>query len=458
MNLPLVFAAVLGMAAPLTAAPAALFNVADFGAAADGRTKDTAAIARAIAACSKAGGGTVCFPAGRYLTGSIVLESNITLWLEAGAELLYSADPSDSPLVPSRWESTNAYTHGALIYANGKENVAVTGRGTINGQGLNWWWRNGRYDRSRAAAVAPAREAWLGLYRRIEAGEKPGIGEFALAAEYLRPSLVQFYGCRNVLVEGVTLTESPMWMLHPVYCENVSIRGVSFKSTGPNGDGVDVDSCRDVRISDCFFSTGDDCVVIKSGRNADGARTARPTEHVTITNCVMYKGHGAIVVGSETAGDIRDVVASNIVARGTDRGIRIKSMVGRGGVIENLRFDNFLIEDATVTAIEVTSLYRTETESAPESGPTPLFRNIAMSNLTIVNARQVAVIEGLPQRAIGRLSLSDVVASGRTGFVCEHAGALDLRGVRVEAGDGAPFVFRHVSGLTIDGVSQRPFP
>jgi polygalacturonase len=466
MNLRPAIFAFLGFTLPLAAAPAEYFNVVDYGAVPDGRTKDTAAIAKAVAACSAAGGGTVFFPAGRYLTGSISLESNITLSLDAGSELLYSGDPADSPIVQSRWESTNAYTHAPLIYANGKENIAVTGRGTINGQGSNWWWRNGTYDKARAAAVKPALDSWLKLYGRIEAGEKPGPEEFRLAAEYLRPSLVQFYNCKNVLVEGVTITESPMWLLHPIYSENVSIRGVSFISTGPNGDGIDVDSSRDVRISDCFFSTGDDCIVIKSGRNADGRRTARPTEHVAITNCVMYKGHGAVVVGSETSGGIRDVVASNIIARGTWFGVRIKSMLGRGGVIENMRFDNFVIENPTIEAIEISALYQDKaqgqiSESAPGepvSDRTPIFRNLAFSNMTIANANQVASIEGLAQMAIQRLRFTDVIATGAKGFVCEHAEDIEMRGVRIDAKSGKPLVLNDVHGLRIDGVPQPSVP
>jgi polygalacturonase len=248
-----------------------------------------------------------------------------------------------------------------------------------------------------------------------------------------------------------------MWLLHPLYSENVSVRDVSFISTGPNGDGVDVDSCKDVRISDCFFSTGDDCIVIKSGRDADGRRTARPTEHVAITNCVMYKGHGAVVIGSETSGDIRDVVASNVVACGTDRGIRIKSMIGRGGVIENMRFDNFVVEDAKVVAIEITALYHNVPDE-PFSERTPVFRNLSFSNLTIVNAKQVASIEGLAQKPIERLRFTDVVASGSAGFLCSFASNVDLLGVQVDAKSGKPFVLNHVRDMKIDGVPQPPAP
>jgi polygalacturonase len=449
-TLPYALALVLGLS-PSRALSS--FNVVEYGAVPDGRTMDTAAIAKAVSACALSHGGTIVFPAGRYLTGSITLQSNMTLELEAGCEILYSPDPADSPLVASRWESTNAFTHAPLIYANGAENVSVIGRGTINGQGSNWWWRNGKYAPARSAEIKPAMEAWLALYKRIEAGEKPGVEEFKLAAEYLRPSLVQFYGCRNVLVEGVTLSESPMWMLQPIYSENVSIRGVTFLSTGPNGDGVDIDSCRDVRISDCFFNTGDDGIVIKSGRDADGRRTARPTEHVAITNCVMYNGHGSVAIGSETSGGIRDVVASNIISRGAWYGIRVKSERGRGNTIENLRFDNFVIDGATIAAVEVTALYENE-PAEPLSFRTPIFRDIAFSNVTIFDAAQVASIHGLPEKAFERLRFTDVTASGRSGFLCDHSTDVALHDVRVNAAQGSAFAFDKVQGLELDGVSS----
>jgi polygalacturonase len=453
--------AALASCLPAAGAPASVsFNVLDYGAVPDGKTMDTASIARAVAACEQAHGGTVAFPAGRYLTGSIILGSNMTLDLEPGSELLYSANPADSPIVPSRWESTNAFTHAPLIYANGKENISITGRGTLNGQGANWWWRGGgRYASRRTGEVKAAKEAWLKLYDRIEAGEKPQASEFALAADYLRPNLVQFYGCRNVLVEGVTLTESPMWLFHPVYCEDVSVRGVTFVSTGLNGDGIDVDSSRDVRISDCFFSTGDDCIVIKSGRDADGRRTARPTEHVSITNCVMYEGHGAVVIGSETSGGIRDIVASNIVSRGTWHGIRIKSERGRGGVIENLRFDNFVIDGPTVSAIEITGLYHDEPAEPFSPDRTPIFRNIAFSNMTITGAAQVASLHGLNEKELEQLRFSDITATGRIGFVCELASDVELHHVRVAASSGSAFAFEHVHDLQLDDVtSKSPLP
>lgn len=439
-----------------------VFNPIEFGAVPDGRTNDTAAFAKVMAACAQAGGGTVWVPAGKFLTGSIELVDNVTLHLDSGAELLYSGNLADSPIVPARFECTNVYSHAPLLYANGKKNITITGRGTINGQGWNWWWRAGHGKPPAGSDPKAARDAWRTVYDRVEAGDKLTADDFKLAAEYLRPSLVGLYHCKNVLVEGVTLFKSPMWMLHPVYSEDIVVHGVRFVSadpdgqpsaegTGPNGDGIDVDSCRNVRISDCFFSTSDDCIVIKSGRDNDGLRTNWPTEFVTVTNCVMYKGHGAVVIGSETSGGIRNIAASNIVSKGTDTGIRIKSQRGRGGVLENFRFDNWVIEDAQKTAFEITMRYGRTTEE-PVSPRTPLFRNFGFSNISVINARKIAAVEGLPERSVEQVRFVDVTANGRVGFIADHATGIELHHVDITAESGNPLSFDTSSGIVLDDV------
>lgn len=445
-------------------ASATTFNVLDFGAVPDGRTLNTAAIAKAIAACAAAGGGTVQFPAGKYLTGSIELESNLTLQVDAGATLLYSGNPADSPIVESRWEDTSAYTHAPLIHARDKVNIAIVGRGTIDGQGRNWWWRAfGRVpegvtvDPAQLAAARAGGQAYRskgGLMDRVQGGEKLTIADFRTAAEFLRPSLIEPNGCKNFLIEGVTITESPMWMFHPLYSDNIVVHGVTFLSDGPNTDGIDVDSCRDVHISDCWFRTGDDCIVIKSGKDADGRRIARPTEHVTVTNCTMYEGHGCIVIGSETSGDIRDVVATNIVGKGTDTGLRIKSQRGRGGVVENVRVSNFVLENVHKQAIEITTLYSRNLPAEPLSVRTPVFRNIAVSNFTILDASQVASIQGLDEKAIEGLRFTDISATGKVGFLCDHVDGIELHDVRVSASSGSAFVFDRVRHLVLDDVTS----
>lgn len=445
---------------PAVAATPAVYNVLDHGVVPDGATKNTAALAAVIAQIKTAGGGTLYFPPGRYLTGSVHLESNLTLHLEAGAVLLYSGDPADSPLVQSRWEGTTAWTHGPLLYANGKENITITGRGTIDGQGQNWWNPQRSPDPARVERNRVAREAWQKVYARIQQGGEGGTvtrEDFAVAAGFIRPSLIVPYECKNIVIEGVTITNSPMWLLHTIYSENITVRGVSFVSRGPNGDGYDLDSCRNVRISDCFFDTGDDCIVIKSGRDADGRRVGRPTELVTITNCVMYRGHGAVVIGSEMSGGIRDITASNIVTRGTDRGIRIKTQRGRGAVVENLRFDNWVIIDAPKEAIHITSNYSRMPEE-PKSERTPVLRNISISNVTVVNAAQVVGIAGLSEQAVEQIRITDLKGTGKAGFVADAAEDLELHDVRIDAQDGPAFSFTNSRRLHLDNLATTTPP
>jgi polygalacturonase len=447
----------LALAQAVAAAPAA-FNVLDHGVVPDGTTKNTAALAAVIAKIKAAGGGTLYFPPGRYLTGSVHLENNLTLQLEAGATLLYSGDPADSPLVPSRWEGTTAWTYGPLLYANGKENITITGRGTIDGQGQNWWWRAA--DKSARRDVAEkARPVWQALSKRIQGGDGAKVTreDFVEAANFIRPSLIVPYECKNIIIEGVTITNSPMWLLHTIYSENITVRGVSFISHGPNGDGYDLDSCRNVRISDCYFDTGDDCIVIKSGRDADGRRIGRPTELVTITNCVMYRGHGAVVIGSEMSGGIRDITASNIVCRGTDRGIRLKAQRGRGAVVENIRFDNWVIIDAPKEAIHITSNYSRMAEE-PKSERTPVFRNIAISNVTVVNAAKIGEIAGLSEQAIEQVRITDLKGTGKLGFTADAADDLELHDVRIDAKEGPAFTFTNSRRLLLDNPATTTVP
>ena len=337
--------------------PAAV-NLLDYGTVPDGKTKNTAA----IAACAQAGGGTILFPAGQYLAGSILPESDQTLHLEAGAELLYSGDPADSPLVAWRWECTNVFTRAPLIYAEGKHTIAITGRGTLNGQGWNWWWRSN--SRGRKSPSRPRRR------------RQPG-----RVARPLRPHRTRRKTRRRRLHPGrpipppfphrsLSPQKRPRRRHHPLQFPHVDAPPRLLRrcrrarhplrlrrSRGPNSDGIDIDSSRNVRISDCFFDASDDCIVIKSGRDHDGLRTNRPTEFVSTTNCVMFQGHGAGVIGSETSGGIRNITARNCVSVGTDCGIRIKFMRGRGGVLGNFRFDHWVIEDAKKQAFEINTRY-----------------------------------------------------------------------------------------------------
>jgi hypothetical protein len=223
---------------------------------------------------------------------------------------------------------------------------------------------------------------------------------------------------------------------------------------GVNTDGIDIDSSREVRISDSYFDTGDDAICIKSGKDADGRRVGRVTENIAITNCTVRRGHGAVVLGSETAGGIRNVVASNIVSKGTEHGIRIKSGRGRGGLLENIRFDNWVIENPLREAIIVTNYY-TRVPAEPVSERTPVFRNIAISNVTVTGAPVVASIEGLPEMPIPGLRITDLIGSGKRGLLAFNTQGLELRNVRLDAEEGPEFLIRDSTGLDLDRVESR---
>lgn len=424
-----------------------LFNVVDYGAKRDGSASSTAAFRAAIQACAKAGGGTVFVPAGRYLSGAIQMVSNMTLYIDAGATIRFVANRDEYPMVASRFEGVETKAPAAMIGGDHLENIAISGRGTIQADNAEW--------RKLMGSDPSTRQSWVEMLQRIERKETIPDDLRAKGAASLRTDFIRPVESKNVLIEGIHIVGSPMWTIHPLYCENVVIRNVVVETyPGANTDGVDIDSCRHVRISDSFFSTGDDAICIKSGKDVDGRRVNRVTEDVAITNCTIHRGHGAVVLGSETSGGIRNVVASNIVAQGTDRGIRIKSGRGRGGLLENIRFDNWIIEDTPNPAIEVTNYY-TRVPDEPVSDRTPVFRNFAISGVTINRCRTAVSIEGLPEMPVEGLRLTDIVANAHEGLRAFNTKGLELRNVRINAETGLPFLIRDSTELDLDGVQTR---
>lgn len=407
-----------------------VFSVVDYGASGNGKTLCTKAIQDAVDACAAAGGGTVHFPAGRYLSGAIFLKSNITLHIGAGATLLASTDFDDFPPFRPGWRiRSDDTTRSSLITGIDLENVAVNGRGTIDGQGQPWW----------DALITD---------KQSKQGEKKIL-------TYGRPRVINLYRCRNVLIRSVSIVNSPSWTVHPVGCDNLVVEGISIinPEEGPNTDGVNPESCRNVRISNCFIDTGDDCITLKSGKDEEGRLKARPTENVTITNCVMYKGHGAVVIGSEMSGGVRNVAASNIVCVGTDRAVRIKSTRGRGGIVENIRFSNFIVEKVR-EPIYITTFY-TKTEPEPVSERTPIFRDIAISHFTIKDSPCTARILGLPEMPIQRLRITDVVASTQTGLISDSVIGLELQNIQIDTVKGPAFHLKNCRDLRLSAVETR---
>jgi polygalacturonase len=389
-----------GLRAP--AFPERDFRVTDYGARPDGSSDASAAFARAIAACSRAGGGRVLVPPGRYLSGPIHLKSRVNLHLAEGATIAFSRDPAAYlPVVLTRWEGVELMGLSPLVYALEQHDVAITGKGVLDGQAdeQHWWpWKGGAHPQSQK----PDRDR---LFAQAEAGA-PVAERVYGAGHYLRPQFIQPYRCTNVLIEGVTITNAPMWVIHPVLSRNVIVRGVRVVSHGPNNDGCDPESSADVLIEDTLFDTGDDCIAIKSGRNADGRRVAVACERVVVRGCRMRAGHGGVTVGSEVSGSVRDVFVERceMSSPQLERGIRVKTNAVRGGTVENLFVRDVQIGE-TGSAIDVDMQYE---EGA--AGPfTPVVRNVRVERMQVGKAQRALSIRGLEQAPVEDVSVSDSV-------------------------------------------------
>lgn len=404
--------------------------ITDFGARADGATDATDAIAEAIAACHQSGGGRVVVPAGTFFTGPIHLLSNVNLHIVRGGTLKFSTEPERYlPAVFTRWEGMEFMGYSPLVYAYEQTNVGLTGEGTLDGQAsmANWWpWKGGEeWFKQGSPTQDKARDA---LMRDVASGVPPGERHYAQGA-YLRPPFVQFYRCRNILIEDVRVLRSPFWLLNPVLCQHVTVRNVRLESLGPNSDGCNPESCSHVVIENCYFDTGDDCIAIKSGRNADGRRLAVPSENILITGCKMLAGHGGVVIGSEISGGCRNVFVENCHMSSPDleRGIRIKTNSIRGGLIENLRVRNLVI--GRVRDAVVINFYY---EEGDVGGFDPVVRNIRIENLLCQHADRVFQVRGFDRAKIHDLVLENVFFVEAKDFgVIENVKNLKLENVNI---------------------------
>ncbi len=445
---------------PATAASATYFNVVDYGAVRDGSALSTDAFRAAIQAVKAAGGGTVFVPAGNYITGPIEMVSNMVLHLDAGATVRFPA--AHLPFTEGREQGIECLTPVPLIGGRNLHDVAVIGQGILTTSNEDWLNLLGRPEKNTAAGPGSVfGPDWRRLLEALEQHSPAPKELYEKAAPHLRPSFLRFMDSTNVLVQGVHFIGSPMWTVHILYSTKVVVDGVTIDTyPGVHTDGIAVDSSSDVRISNSFINTGDDGIVIKSGKDADGLRVNRPTENVTVTNCNVYHAHGAVVLGSEIAGGIRDLVASNITCHGTQIGVRIKSRRGRGGSVENVRFDNWTMEDVPV-GINVTNYYIMEGEKRtsiePVSNRTPVFRDIAISNMTITGSKVPIEVEGLPEMPITGLRISDVIASGKMGMEGFNTSGMELHNVRINAESGPAFLVRDSKELELDDVtSSKP--
>ena len=420
--------------------PERIFDIRDYGAIPDGSTLNTEAFSRSIEDCFAQGGGTLRVPAGDWLTGPIHLKSNIRLHLERGSLVRFSTRFEDYlPVVFTRWEGVECYNYSPLIYAIDCQDIAISGEGTLDGQGQAWWhWK--QLQHAAAKELYHAQFNGIPVDQRIFGSEKTA----------LRPQFVQAIRCRRMRIEGVTFINGPMWTMHPVYCEEVVVRNVTVKTSGPNGDGLNPDSCRNVLVEGCSFHTSDDCIAINSGMNEDGWRVGIPCEGVHIRNCTMSEGHGAISIGSGMSGGVRNIYAHDCRVTCGDHGIRLKSMRGRGGVIEHIYFENFQLSGLRLEAILLNMFYATSSAESTSQTP-PAFRDIHVKNVSCQDAGAAVVVRGLPEQPVEHVALDGLDMKCVEGIRCEEAANLTLNHVAIQAEHEPIFAASNVVGLkTID--------
>jgi unsaturated rhamnogalacturonyl hydrolase len=418
---------VLGRIRPPTF-PAHDCVITDHGATAGAKADATAAIGKAIAACRAQGGGRVVVPPGEFLTGAIHLESNIELHVSEGATLRFQTDPAAYlPVVLTRWEGIECMNYSPLIYALDAENIAVTGKGTLDGAAAedNWWkWaKKGPDGLSMASPDAKA------LNRMAESGTPVNERVFG-KGHYLRPNFIQTYRSKNVLIEGLTIVRSPMWEVHPVLSTNVTVKNLTIVSHGPNNDGCNPDSSTDVLIDGCVFDVGDDCIAIKSGRNDDGRRVGRPSENIVVQNSSMKDGHAGVAIGSEISGGARNVFIQNnkMDSPNLDRALRFKSNARRGGVVENVFMRNVEVGRVAEALLTIDFLY----EEGPRGDHPPTVRNVWIDNVVTRESPRLFYIQGFPGATIDGIKVSnsqilDVTATE----VVENAGRIELERVKI---------------------------
>ena len=394
--------------------PDKVFNIVDYGASANGETNSSDAFAKAIEACAEAGGGKVLVPAGVYLTGPIHLKSNVNLHLEEGAEVKFSTNKQDYlPVVHTSFEGMELMNYSPLIYAYQQNNIAVTGKGTFNGQAgnNNWWpWKGQEQYGYKEGDVNQQDEHNLPrLSEMVEKGTPVAERVFGEGHQF-RPTFFEPFECENVLIEGVTFVNAPFWVMHPIKSNNVTVKDVNVISHGPNNDGCNPEYSKNVHITGCMFDTGDDCIAIKSGRDNDGRRVGISSENIVVENCIMKDGHGGVVMGSEISGGVRNVFVRDceMNSPNLDRAIRIKTNTRRGGVIENIFVKDLKVGQVKEAVLKINTHYGIYANQEGEH--IPVIRNILLENVEVENGGEYGLlIKGREEAPVSNVKLKDVV-------------------------------------------------
>lgn len=441
-------------------------SISDFGAVGDGQNLNTSAITSAINDVAAKGGGKVLIPRGLWLTGPIILKNNINLHIEEGALVIFSSDKNLYPLIETSFEGNNTVRCASPISGKDLENIAITGKGIFDGTG--GVWRAVKKDKmaepqwksliKSGGVVSDDGKVWYPS-RSYQEGQNMSemnvptqltkMEDFVKIKDFLRPVMVSLINCKKVLIDGPSFQNSPAWCLHPLMCEDLIIRNVTVKNPwySQNGDGLDIESCKNTLVYDSNFDVGDDAICIKSGKDEDGRKRARATENLVIRNCIVYHGHGGVTIGSEMSGGVENVSVSSCTFIGTDVGLRFKSNRGRGGVVKNLYFSDINMINIPTQAVSFNMYYAgmsvpemlaegSNVKKAAGDIPavtveTPQFKNISMKNITCKGALQAIYLEGLPELNLENITLENIDIEADNGLECHDVNGLTINGLKL---------------------------
>jgi len=462
-------------------------SITDFGGVPDGQTNNKEAFASAIDEVVKKGGGMVVVPRGIWLTGPITLKSNVNLHLEEGSVILFSRDFDEYPLVKTSFEGLNTVRCMSPINGTELENVAITGKGIIDGSGDAWRMvKRSKLTESQweelissGGVLNEQGNTWYPSEKSLRGDTKDNFNvpkgytsmeQYEEIKDFLRPVMISLVKCNKVLLDGPTFQNSPAWNIHPLMCENVILRNLTIRNPwySQNGDGLDLESCKNSIVYNCNFDVGDDAICIKSGKNEDGRKRGMPTENLVVKNNIVYHGHGGFVIGSEMSGGVKNVHVSECTFIGTDVGLRFKSTRGRGGIVENIFISDIDMMNIPTEAIRFNMYY---TGASPISEPeqehidaeklaammppvteeTPQFRNIHIKDIVCKGAKRAILLQGLPEMNLQNVSIENVDISADLGLTCSDADGVTMRDVNLILKEGLVMEFKNSQNVTVDG-------
>ncbi|GAB4004210.1 glycoside hydrolase family 28 protein [Spirosoma migulaei] len=461
--------------------------ISKFGAVADGLTLNTSAINKAIEQCNRRGGGVVVIPRGLWLTGPISLKSNVNLHLAEGALVQFTDQRTAYPLVNTSWEGEDAVRNQAPISGTDLDNIAITGKGILDGAGDAWrmvkkikltddQWKklvaSGGVVNDKKDMWYPSEQSFKGATMTAVKSGQP-MAYYEGIKDFLRPNMLSLTRCKRILLEGVTFQNSPAWCLHPLLCEHITLRNVTVKNPwyAQNGDGLDLESCRNGLVEACTFDVGDDGICIKSGRDEQGRKRGVPTENIIVRNCRVYHAHGGFVIGSEMSGGVKNLYVSNCQFMGTDIGLRFKTARGRGGVVENIYVDGIDMTNIAGEAI-LFDMYYAAKDPVPQQGEstpsesnelpiipaqplseaTPQFRSFQIRNITCKGAEKGIMVRGLPEMAVKAILIENAVLQSRKGFVCIEAENIRLKNVTLLSPAKTLMQIQNSRNITLDNI------